>query len=379
HPTLIVKDKILYKILSTRRNTNHKLLYVPPVLVTEILEAYHDYPTAGHFGTKRTYQKLKTRYFWPKMKSSIDNHIASCTKCSKFNIRRTKTPGKLLPIEPPQGVMEILGMDYWGPTTPTTNGNRYVLVITDYLSKFVIAKATPTNTAQTTAQILVDELIFRYGVPHRLITDNGVHFNNDLLKALAAKIGFHHIKSTPYHPQTNGQVERFNATFRPQLAKLQSENTNDWDEFLPAITFAYNTGQHASTTFTPFQLMYGRHATLPFDPPKDSLIMIRPSDYWIQIQRLLRIYQQTARSNIKTTQHYAKQRYDKGRNDPHYLPGDYVFSKNTSRQSKMEELYSGPYIVIQAQHPNYLIEDLESKFQKTVHVSHLAPVHERLS
>ncbi|CAF0929377.1 unnamed protein product [Didymodactylos carnosus] len=104
HPTLIVKDKILYKILPTRRNTNHKLLYVPPVLVTEILEAYHDHPTAGHLGTKRTYQKLKTRYFWPKTKSSIDNHIASCTKCAKFNIRRTKTPGKLLLIEPPKAL-----------------------------------------------------------------------------------------------------------------------------------------------------------------------------------------------------------------------------------------------------------------------------------
>ncbi|CAF1009963.1 unnamed protein product [Didymodactylos carnosus] len=311
------------------------------------------------------------------MKSSIDNYIASCTKCAKFNIHRANTPGKLLPIGPLQGVVEILGMDYWNPTTTTTNDNRYVLVITDYLSKFVIAKATRTNTVQTTAQILVDELIFKYGVLHRLITDNAVHFNNDLLKALAAQIGFHHIKSTPYHPHTNCQVERFNANFRPQLAKLQSENTNDWAESLPAIPSAYNTGQHASTTFTPFQLMYGCHATLPFDPRKDPLIMNRQSDYWIQIQHLLWIYQQTARSNIKSTQHYAKQRYDNGRNDPRSLPGDYVFSKNTSRKSKMEEFYSGPYIVIQVQHSNYLIEDLESKFHQTVHASHLAPVHER--
>ncbi|CAF1144117.1 unnamed protein product, partial [Didymodactylos carnosus] len=106
------------------------------------------------------------------------------------------------------------------------NGNKYVLVITDYLTKFVIVKALPNNTVQTTAQTFVEELIFNFGVPDRLIADQGVHFNNELMKNVAELIGFDYIKSIPYHLQTNGQVERFNATFRPQLAKLQGENLN---------------------------------------------------------------------------------------------------------------------------------------------------------
>ncbi|CAF4512793.1 unnamed protein product [Didymodactylos carnosus] len=138
-------------------------------------------------------------------------------------------------------------MDFWGPTRQeSANGNKYVLVITDYLTKFVVAKALPNNTAQTTAQVFVEEFIFKFGVPNRLITDQGVHFNNELLKNVTAMIGFDHIKSTPYHPHTNGQVERFNATFHPQLAKLYDENLNNWDEYLPAVVYAYDTGHNAT-------------------------------------------------------------------------------------------------------------------------------------
>ena len=377
HPTLTVQKDILYKLLPTNGNTHKKLVYIPSILVNQIIESYHDHPTAAHFGPNRTYVKLKNRYYWPQMRSSIDRYIESCSPCAQYNIRRTKSPGKLMPIPSPEGVMQVLGMDYWGPTAPTTNNNRYVLVITDYLSKFVIAKPTSNNTAQTTAQILVEEVILKYGVPQQIITDNGVHFNNDLLKAIATRVGFHHIKSTTYHPQTNGQVERFNATFRPQLAKLQSTHSSDWDDFLSAVIFAYNTGIHASTNLSPFQMMFGREPILPFDPPKEKIIMTRPHDYWVQLQALLHIYKNMARTNILKHQIYSKHRYDNNRPDPTYAVGDLVFSTNTSPRSKLDKIYSGPHVVLESHHPNYVIEDTHSKFQQKVHISKLRPVHQR--
>src|SRR5690348_623867 len=98
------------------------------------------------------------------MRDTIENYIQSCIKCAKFNIKRVKPPGKLHPITPPDGPLELVGMDFWGPTREKSgNGNRYMLVITDYLTKFVVAKALPNNTAETAAQVFVEEFVFRFG------------------------------------------------------------------------------------------------------------------------------------------------------------------------------------------------------------------------
>ncbi|CAF5110232.1 unnamed protein product, partial [Rotaria magnacalcarata] len=154
------------------------------------------------------------------MKQTIAKYIQSCTQCSKFNITRRKPPGLLQPIEPPNEVFQILGLDRWGPTTPSHDGNRYVLVITDRLSGYVIAKASPTNTAQDTARILMEEIILVHGPPDVIITDQGTHCSNELITAVSNLVGCKHVFSTPYHPQTNGQTERWNATFVAQIAKF---------------------------------------------------------------------------------------------------------------------------------------------------------------
>ncbi|CAF1547640.1 unnamed protein product, partial [Rotaria sordida] len=116
--------------------------------------------------------------------------------------------GFLQPIQPPNDVFQILGMDWWGPTIPSLSGNRYVLVVTDRLSGYVFATASPTNTAQDTARILMEKIILVHGPPDILITDQGTHFKNELLQAISKLVGCAHIFSTPYHPQTNGQTER---------------------------------------------------------------------------------------------------------------------------------------------------------------------------
>ena len=108
---------------------------------------------------------------------------------------------------------QLIAIDYSGPFPATPQGNKYVLTITDYFTKWVIAIPLPNKTAKTTAEALYEHYICIRGVPSKILSDQGPHFNNQLITAFTHILGCHHIKSTSYSPQTNGVIERFNSTF----------------------------------------------------------------------------------------------------------------------------------------------------------------------
>ena len=218
--SFIFKDDLLYKVALPHSNcvTKLKLIYLPSSMITSLLHFYHDNPLSGHFGDRRTYLKIKNKFWRPNMKQTIIQYIQSCLLCQQYNINRNKKPGKLHPIPPPEGPFQIIGIDYCGPFNRTPRGNRYVLCITDYFTRWVTAVALPDCSAQTIAQALFDEYICRYGVPLSIMSDQGTHFKNQLMDAMSKLLGYNHIYSTVYHPQSNGMVERFNATFVPQVA-----------------------------------------------------------------------------------------------------------------------------------------------------------------
>jgi hypothetical protein len=197
--TYTLENGILYKLVNSGISTK-KVLYVPLTMLKQLLNAYHDAPWSGHFGFHRTYWKLKDKYWWPDMKNTIKNYIRSCLKCQQFNIDRRKPPGLLHPIEALCGPFQLIGIDYTGPFPTTPQGNKYVLVITDYFTKWVIAIPLLNQTARTTAEALYEHYICIYGVPMRILSDQGSHFNNELMGAFTELLGCHHIKSTPYHP-----------------------------------------------------------------------------------------------------------------------------------------------------------------------------------
>lgn len=368
----ILEDDVLYKLIH-RGVFTKKLILIPSSMILALLHAYHDMPWSAHFGLRRTYMKLKDKYWWPDMKVTIKNYIQGCFKCQSFNIGRHKAPGLLHPIEPPGGPFQLIGIDYSGPFPPTPQGNRYVLAITDYFTKWIIAIPLSNQTAQTTAEALYEHYICIYGVPMRILSDQGSHFNNELMTAFTTILGCHHIKSTAYHPQTNGAIERFNSTFERQIAKLTDHQLNDWDLHLKSITFAYNTGQHATTKFSPYQLQFGRNPRLPPDTSTNVYEFSKPNDYFQHLKQTLKIYQQHVLHNIKQQQQNYKKYFDTNRRDVHYNIGDYVLKRISTHRSKLTALYSQPMSIIEVMHPTYLIQDVTDQKIYKVHVSQLRP------
>ncbi|CAF1423056.1 unnamed protein product [Rotaria sordida] len=375
----IFKDNLLRKIMtiSPHSKIERDVIYLPSSMIKSLLYACHNDPmTGGHFSLDRTYHKIKNLYWWSKMKLSIFQHIKSCLACQQYNVGRQKRHGQLNPIPPREGPFLLIGIDYCGPLKTTPRENQYVLVINDYFTRHIIAIALPNCTAETTAQALFNEYFCKYGIPSTILSDQGPHFQNQLMQNIRKLIGYNHIYSTPYHPQTNGVVERFNSTFIPQISKLQDTEDNNWDEYLQAVVFAYNSGVHKTTKYSPYELVYGRPPRLPISTRPPYFSFSKPNDYFNQLQKTLRIYHQAAKQNILRQQQDNKYRYDKNRPDPHYKLGDKVLTRIYGLRGKLDPKFSPiPKVIISVNHPIYIVHDTQTNMTSQVHVGDLRPIY----
>lgn len=239
-------------------------LCVPPTLVNEILQACHEATTAGHLGIKRTLDKIQIRYIWPGMIKRVVGHVRSCTDCQMKKRPIERVAGLLTSI-PSKKPFERIGIDLIGPFPLSVSQNKYVIIAVDYFTKWVIAKAVPRATTSELVNFFVKRIVLQHGAPLSLISDRGKCFKADFMEQFLKAFETNHLSTTSYHPQCNGQVERFNHTFAQMLAMYVNTCHTNWDEYVHYVTFAYNTSRHESTGMTPFFSLYGREAILPID------------------------------------------------------------------------------------------------------------------
>ena len=245
---------------------------VSQVEVPGILEACHDSACGGHFSGQLTGQKiLRAGYFWPTLFQDSHDYVRKCDACQRYarNDLRMEMPLHIsLPLVP----FEKWGIDYVGEVHPhSSRGMAYIVVATEYLTKWAEAKAVKTDTATHAATFMYENIITRFGVPKILVSDRGTHFLNDLISEMTQRFKINHRKTTPYHPQTNGQTERVNGILVGILRKTVIDSKRDWDVKLNAALWAYRTTYKVTTQATPFSLVYGIEATLPIEFEVESL------------------------------------------------------------------------------------------------------------
>ena len=255
---LTLKHGVLYKRSKVDAGTKH-LLVVPPSYRQRALEGCHD--QVGHLGQDRVLDLLRDRFYWPGMHIDVVSYINSCPRCLRRKSQPDKAP--LVNIETSQP-LELIHLDYL-KIEPSKGNIENVLVITDHFTRYAQAFPSKTQTALATAKLLWNNFILHYGFPSKIITDQGRNFESELIEHLCQLAGVQKLRTSPYHPQTSGQCERFNGTLLNMLGTLTPEQKKDWKGHVPALVHAYNCTRNAATGFSPYFLLFGREPRLPVD------------------------------------------------------------------------------------------------------------------
>src|SRR3989440_2638265 len=365
------KDGILYKIGSEER----LLRVLKEDEIDSVIFMTHNHPTGGHFGKDATYNKINTRFWWKGMYKDIEEYIRTCDSCQRRGNKGGS--GYLNPIKVGKP-FERIGIDFVGPLERTRKGNKYILVATDYLTKWPEAKAMKEATAENVIEFIYKRIICRHGCPKIILSDRGTHFRNKLVDGLCEKFRIKHKLSSPYHPQTNGLVERFNRTLCESLAKV-SEKEDKWDEHIESVLFAYRTIKHNTTKKTPFYMVYGKEAILPIEDIKlgedfgKSAIMKRLYD-------LVELTEERSQAleNIRKSQDQQKRRHNERiKEETQFGIGMKVLLKDAAKEKqwsgKLSQKWKGPYYIHEIVGGGaYKLRTLEGKVLKTSrNVKHL--------
>ncbi|GFU68115.1 retrovirus-related Pol polyprotein from transposon 412 [Trichonephila clavipes] len=248
---------------------------IPKHLRADILRHFHDAPTAGHLGFAKTYDRIRKRFYWPGMYRNVVRYVMHCRECQRRKSVPQRPPGRLVPIPPAIAPFHRIGIDLLGRFPKSAHGNKWIIVCTDYSTRYAITKALPTAEVDEIAKFLLEEIVLRHGAPRVIITDRGAVFRSRLVSSLVDLCNIDHRFTTAYHPQTNGLTERFNKTLADMLSMYVDVEQKNWDEILPFVTFAYNTAKQETTGFTPFYLLHGREA----ETTLDTMLPFCPNDF----------------------------------------------------------------------------------------------------
>ena len=349
-------------------------LAVPVSLRSALLADAHGGLFAGHLGEKRVYDRLRRSYWWQGMRSDVRKHCRSCLPCATRRGVGRATHPPLQPI-PVGGPFHCIGVDIL-KLPLTYDGNQYVLVFLDYLTKWVEAFPIKDQKAETVARVLVEEVICRHGAPERLLSDRGSNFLSELVAEVCRLMQIKKINTSGYHPQTDGLVERFHRTLISMLSRYVEKHARDWDHYLPYMLYAYRVTAQESTRESPFFLLYGRDARQPLEEALDcptSAYMVDLDDYKSELVQGLTSAWDTAAECIKSAQNHQKSVYDRSAKTMKYRVGDRVMvhmpHEATGKTAKLARPYFGPYRVLNLTTSNAEVRLIDKPDDPSIFVS----------
>lgn len=336
---------------------------LPSSLCREALLRNHDAPTAGHQGLRKTLERLRREAYWVSMARDVEKHCRECTKCQQAKLPTPqRAPLMNMPIGQP---WQMVAVDIL-KVPLSTNNNPYLLVIQDYFTKWADAIPIPDQTATRITEELI-KLFSVYGQPAILHSDQGRNFESAILAQVLDAFGVHKTRTTAYHPQGDGMVERFNRSLL-QLLRAYVDSQNDWERYLPLVLYAYRTSVHSSTGASPFVLMYGRD---PTPVPFSTQAAFDPVSFPAHLQAKLAEMHDFVEANLAQAAHHQKRFYDRHSSNPTFRVGDHVWL-SVPTAGKLDPRWEGGWVVKAVWNP-LTIEIVKGESSKVVHSNRLQP------
>ena len=340
-----------------------------------VLVCHEDY---GHLGMDRVLILLQERFYWPKMSEDVRLYIRTCDRCTRFKQEPEKEKMQSITASYP---LELIHLDFL-----TIGGKRdkrkNVLVVTDHFTRYAQCYVTDNQTAETVADVMVNQYFSHYGWLEKILTDKGRCFENHLFQEICDQAKVKKLRTTSYHPQTNGQCERFNKTLLQMLGTIPVHEKKQWQGWVPTLVHAYNCSTSSVTGFSLYFLIYGHQPKLPIDIEYGVSLEDSYDDcksYAEKLQHRLRWAYDAAQQNIDKNNVRQKNYYDKSYKCATLEKDDLVMLRvvKPGTDYKIADKWEqDPWIILRKRidSPDYTIQNTRTKEIRELHRNLLYPL-----
>ena len=346
-------------------------LVIPDSMIQKVLHEIHSSPHSGHPGKDKTLAQAKRSFFWPTMRKDINNFIDTCMSCAVYKGHTIK-PSPLGSYPIPDKPFQVVSIDML--KLPLSHDkNNYLLVMVDHFSRYVILHSLKDKSAISVARAIIDSLICRFTTPNILISDNGGEFVNEILNNICKHYSIQKLTVLPYHPASNGLVERSNRKILEVLRHILQNNTSNWDSWIPQVEASINSAINQSTQESPHFIVYGVDKKLPYELLEQSSPLYTDNFEKAHIKMFQEIHHKI-QTNLAASKENMIQKFNKKAKEVKIEEGDLVFQIIHERENKLSPKFKGPFRVIKRKQNSLQLLCLTTSSVTNAHVDNVKKV-----
>jgi len=384
----ILRDKLLFRATQISGFEIFQLV-VPTCKRVQVMQLAHDSLWSGHYGVRKTIQRIQTHFWWPKMRKQVQMYTASCKPCQ---MKKRITVADRVPIKAvarPQSNFEVVQIDLIGPIEPpSSSGHKYIISMIDLASRWVDSRPLKSLSAKECCDALLS--MFNYtSIPEILISDNATNFVSELSNEMFTRLGIEVRHGAVGHSECQGLVERWNGNLKNLLHLVAtSDKPRDWHNKLPFLLFAYRTVPHSTTGLSPYQMVYGTLPRGPLSILSDTFIgklkdttQVKKcvAEHMANLEANLALGAKIALQNSEVAQKAYVDQYNKRAFDKQFQVGQQVLVLVPDCANRLISQWIGPVTVI-SKVSDYTYEvELENGRIRKLHANKLRPFQARVN
>lgn len=343
HDSFCAENGVLYQY-SIDKKKIIKRLVIPKSLVPTALSLSHDSSiTSAHAGMLKTYFRSKKLFYFPNQLSLVRDHISKCDICLKKKAKPQPFHAELSQMKQAEMPLDLVEADILQMPSRSPNGNKYILLVLDNVSRYLAAFPIAQKSAAEVAKALFNYAL-QFGAFKEILTDKGTDFENALVKKSCEILQAKHSLSVAYRHQSNAHIERSIRTLRDYIALVSRQDQLDWESSLIYAVSAYNSSYHTGIQNTPHFLFFGRDHSWPAsDALKEVGPIYNPDDVTLEMQARYNAALKLAKEATHKMHITNKAIYDKAVKPHDFKVNDIVYWKNLNKKTKQDDSYKGPY------------------------------------